>query len=301
MFRASPITSDACQPESFGAFDGGENVRFSKEVRDLSAYRGIHAACSPQRDVRLTAILRFERSQISAVRRRGQVSPWVSGFLLLAALSFLAPLVSQAQSAGPGPAENAAAQDGSPAKQPPESELIIEGQGSFGNYKIFAAGEDAKLFTSGVEYERHSWGHFIGAQVYYVGEFLPFVLLDESSKLDYYGNAHSTSKQLVPGIGVIPIGFRLLWLHDRAVEPYMMAKGGIFGFSQKVLSPNASYEDFILHSEVGVQIRMTRNTDLRLGAGDFHFSNAFVVPSNPGLDVMAWDGGICYRIHGAQH
>jgi hypothetical protein len=229
-------------------------------------------------------------------RRAGRSGLRLSSLLLLAAFSPFALLAARAQTAGPAPESAAAAQEVPGAKQSPESEFIFEGQGSFGNYEIFAAGTDAKFFTSGVEYERHSWGHFLGAQVYYVGEFLPFVLLDESAKLDYYGNAHSTSKQLVPGIGVVPIGFRLLWFHDRAVEPYMMGKGGIFGFTQKVLSPHASYEDFTLHSEVGVQIRMTPRTDLRMGLGDVHFSNAFVTPSNPGLDVMAWDAGICYRL-----
>jgi hypothetical protein len=222
---------------------------------------------------------------VSAPRNRTALR-W-SGPLLLAGLLLLAAPWSRAQTAAP-------------AKQPPESQLIFEGQGSFGNYKIFAAGEGSKLFTGGVEYQRHSWGNFLGAQVYYVAEFLPFVLLDEPAKLTYYGNPRSTSKNFVPGIGVLPIGFRLAWLHDRAVEPYLMAKGGIFGFTQKVLSPDASYEDFILHSEVGVQIRMTHRTDLRLGMGDFHFSNAFITPANPGLDVMSYDAGICYRLHGRQ-
>jgi hypothetical protein len=247
----------------------------------------------------LSAIRSLEPGQ-SSHRRSRRLGLHFSSFLLLAALVASAPRPSQAQSAAPEPAENAAAQQGPPAKQPPESEFIVEGQGSFGNYTIFAAGEDSKLFTGGVEYERHSWGHFLGAQVYYAGEFLPFVLLDEPAKLNYYGIPRSANRTYVPGIGIIPIGFRLLWRHDRAVEPYFMGKGGIFGFTQKVLSPHASYEDFTLHSEIGLQIRMTQKTDLRLGIGDFHFSNAFVTPANPGLDVMAYDAGICYRLHRTQ-
>jgi Lipid A 3-O-deacylase (PagL) len=238
--------------------------------------------------------------QTPQVRRPRRVAVRLGGLLLPAALGLFATLPSRAQSASPQSATSVEAQQASPVKQSPESEFIVEGQGSFGNYKIFAAGEGSKLFTGGVEYDRHSWGRFLGAQVYYAGEFLPFVLLDEPAKLDYYGNPHSKNRQYVPGIGILPIGFRLLWFHDRAVEPYLMGKGGIFGFTQKALSPHASYEDFILHSEVGVQIRMTQKTDLRLGMGDFHFSNAFITPSNPGLDVMAYDAGICYRFQRTQ-
>ena len=69
-----------------------------------------------------------------------------------------------------------------------------------GNYKIFAQGEDSKLFSSGIEYDRHSWHQLLGAQVYYVAEFLPFVLLDQPAHLTFYGTPIGTDKQLVPGI-----------------------------------------------------------------------------------------------------
>ncbi len=189
----------------------------------------------------------------------------------------------------------AAKKDGHP--RPVESQLIFEGQGSFGNYQIFAQGEDSKLFSSGVAFDRHSWGCLLKAQVYYVGEFLPFVLLDESAVLNYYGVSRSANKQLVPGIGIAPLGFRMLWRDRRVIQPYLMAKGGILVFTKKAESPNASYENLSLRSEIGVQIRMTKHVDLRLGIGDSHFSNAFVVPSNPGLDVMSYMGGIAWHLH----
>jgi hypothetical protein len=179
--------------------------------------------------------------------------------------------------------------------RPVESELIFEDQGSFGNYLIFAQGEDSKLLTAGVEYERHSWGCFLHARVFYVAEFLPFVLLDEPASLNYYGITRETAKQFVPGIGVTPIGFRLLWRDGRAIQPYLMAKGGVLVFSEKAESPNASYENFSFRTETGVQIRLTHRVDLRLGVGDYHFSNGFVVSSNPGLDVMSYMGGIAWR------
>jgi hypothetical protein len=41
---------------------------------------------------------------------------------------------------------------------------------------------------------------------------------------------------------------------------------------------------------------MTERLDLRLGLfGDFHFSDAFIVPVNPGLDVMNATVGVSYR------
>lgn len=213
-------------------------------------------------------------------------------FFVLAGLGLSAPTPAQ----GPVPckvdkAERAAAKRQG-EKRPVESQIVFENQGSFGNYKIFAQGEDSKLFTTGVEYDRHSWGCLLKAQVDYVAEFLPFVLLDEPAALNYYGVPLTTNKQHVPGVGITPIGFLLLWRKGATIQPYMMAKGGFLVFSQKAESPNASYENISLRSEIGLQIRFSPRIDLRFGMGDYHFSNAFVVPSNPGLDVMSYMGGI---------
>ena len=214
---------------------------------------------------------------------------------LLAAATIAIPRIAPAQeSCKTDEADrDAAKKAGHP--RPVESQLIFEGQGSFGNYRIFAQGENSKLFSAGVEYERHSWGCFLNARVFYVAEFLPFVLLHEPANLNYYGITRDTAKQNDPGIGVTPIGFRLLWRDGRGFQPYLMAKGGVLVFTRKAESPNASYENFSFRAETGVQIRMTRRVDLRLGVGDYHFSNGFVVSSNPGLDVMSYMGGIVWR------
>ena len=188
-----------------------------------------------------------------------------------------------------------------PAKQPAESELIFEGLVSYGNYTIFASGYDEKLFTGGVEYDRHSWGRFLGAQADYVAEFLPFVLLDKPLNVSIYGTPlYGTNKnirQYVPGVGLSPIGLRLQWRSKKTIKPYLEAKAGVIGFTKKVPSSEASYENFSLQSATGVQVKMSERWGLRLGLfSDFHFSNGFVVPINPGLDVMNANLGISYHL-----
>jgi len=227
---------------------------------------------------------------------------WLGGVLLLA-LGFIPPAAIRAQETGSMP-EIPAAQNS--ARHTVESELTIEGQGSFGNYKIFAQGEHSKLFTAGVEYDRHSWGYFLGSQVDYVAEFLPFVILDQPLYLNYYGvprgkGAKKRDMQLVPGLGITPIGIRFLWRDGRAFAPFLEAKGGILVFTQKAESPNATYENISLRSELGAEIRLTHRTELTIGMGDYHFSNDFIVPSNPGLDVMSYMGGITYHFGPRDH
>jgi len=185
-------------------------------------------------------------------------------------------------------------------KNRPEQELIFEGLVSYGNYRIFASGYDEKLYTAGVEYDRHSWGHFLKAQVDYVAEFLPFILLDKPRSTDIWGNpvpyAQRAIREYVPGVGITPIGFRLQWRSGKAIKPYLEAKGGIIGFTKKVPSTEASYENFSLQSGTGVQLKLSERWGLRLGLfGDFHFSNGFVVPVDPGLDVMNANLGVSYH------
>ena len=178
-----------------------------------------------------------------------------------------------------------------------DSELTVVGLVSYGNYQIFASGKDCKLYASGVEYDRHSWGHLLKSRVDYVGEVLPFLLLDEPAKADVWGNPLTLKRQLLHGVGISPIGVRFLWRDGRAWKPYLMAKGGVVAFDKKAISSQGSYVNFSLQSSMGVQIRMTDRVDLRLGLfGDFHFSNAYMVPVNPGLDVMNANWGLTYHL-----
>ena len=182
------------------------------------------------------------------------------------------------------------------ARQPVESDLTVEALASYGHYKIFASGSGCHLYTGGVEYDRHSWGRFLGARLDYVAEVLPLVLLDAPLTQDIWGTPTSPDRHIVPGLGFSPIGFRMLWRDRKAIKPYLTAKGGLLIFPQKVLSQNASYVNFSLQSAMGVQARLTPRFDLRLGLfSDFHFSDDFIVPVNPGLDVMNANLGLTYH------
>jgi len=87
-----------------------------------------------------------------------------------------------------------------------------------------------------------------------------------------------------------------LWRRNKVIKPYMTAKGGMLIFSQKALSQKATYENFSLQSAGGLEVRLTPQFDLRLGLySDFHFSNDFIVPVNPGMDVMNANLGLTYH------
>ncbi len=182
------------------------------------------------------------------------------------------------------------------SKPPVESEMIVEGLASYGNYRLFASGSGTHLYTAGVEYDRNSWGRFLRAQMDYTAEILPLVLLHAATQYGIDGSPTSSNREIVPGLGIYPIGFRMLWRDEKAWKPYLIAKGGMLGFTQKELSQKATYENFSLQYGFGLQLRMNERLDLRLGLfSDVHFSNAFIVPVNPGLDVMSSTLGVSYH------
>jgi len=182
-------------------------------------------------------------------------------------------------------------------KGPVESELNYEYLSSFGHFHIFANSWWSYLHVAGVEYDRHSWGRFIGARRDFAAEILPVAILRQPSKTDEWGNPKSSSLETLYGLGISPVGMRLLWRDGKAWKPYYTIKGGLIAFNQKSLSQNGSYLNFSLQQTVGIQFRLNDRWDLRTGFEDFHFSNAFMVPSNPGLDAMSYSAGLAFHLN----
>jgi Lipid A 3-O-deacylase (PagL) len=184
-----------------------------------------------------------------------------------------------------------------PAKQPVESDISVSVMIPDGDYRLFSATVRCKAWTVGVEYDRHSWGHFMGSRMDYVVEILPFMFLSQPVVSDFWGNAKSPNQELVPGVSISPFGFRWLWRDDKAVRPYIVGKLGTAVFAKKAFSPNASYANFNVQADFGVLIKMTERVDLRVDPFVFfHVSNGYLAASNPGMDELATKIGVSYRL-----
>lgn len=203
-----------------------------------------------------------------------------------------APLVTNA------PAETKAGiTKKTPGKHSVESEISETGMITYGNYRIFGAAPRCNIWTAGVEYDRHSWGYFLKAQIDYVVEILPFVVLSEPASANFWGGPTSPNQELVPGFGLSPFGFRFLWRGNKTVKPFMTGKAGVIVFPKKIISPASSYANFNFQGDFGVQIRLTERVDLRVEpVVYFHVSNGYLAASNPGFDQLGGKFGISYHL-----
>jgi hypothetical protein len=182
-------------------------------------------------------------------------------------------------------------------KTPVASEIAFEGLNSFGHFHIFADTWWTYLHLGGVEYDRNSWGRWIGARLDYVAEILPVAIIQQPAKTDVFGDPLTTAHETIAGLGISPVGLRIMWRDNKRWKPYYVVKGGVIAFTQKALSSDASYQNFSLQQSVGIQFKLTGRWDFRAGIADYHFSNGFMVPSNPGIDEMMYTGGLIYRFN----
>jgi hypothetical protein len=189
----------------------------------------------------------------------------------------------------------------SPPQSARQKEIIYEGLVSYGNYRVFGGAENVKLYAAGVEFNRELWPHLFHTRVDAAFEVLPVVLLTQPRRADIWGDPLSKRRTLVPGVGVTPLGVRLLWRDGKRIMPFFEVKGSVIGFTQKALSPQATYENWSFNLTDGVKVRLRGRYDLRLGiASDLHFSNAFVVRSNPAVDLMNLNVGLVYHLRSSR-
>jgi hypothetical protein len=180
---------------------------------------------------------------------------------------------------------------------PVEQEISVMGMAPYGDYRLISTTARCDAWTVGVEYDRHSWGYLLRAQMDYVAETIPFVLLSEPAKADFWGNPQSPYQQHLYGLAVIPFGFRMLWRGDRPLKFYLSSKVGVIAFNQKAMSLNASYANINIQAAFGVQYRLSDRVDLRVEPFEFfHVSNGYLAASNPGMDELGSRYGISYHM-----
>ena len=189
----------------------------------------------------------------------------------------------------------------SPAKKKhewplPEGEISVMGMIPDGDYRLFSATVRCKAWTIGVEYDRRI-GRLLGARFDWATEVIPVMILSQPKVSDFWGNALTPEQELVPGISISPVGMRFLYRDGKKIRPFFLGKLGAAVFTQKALSPNATYVNFNIQAAFGVQYAINNRYDLRVEPFQFfHISNGYLAPSNPGMDQIGWQIGFTYHL-----
>jgi hypothetical protein len=87
------------------------------------------------------------------------------------------------------------------------------------------------------------------------------------------------------GSGVSPVGFRLSFLPESRVQPFLSTDGGFIYFDDRVLSPQGSQFMYTIDFGGGIEIFRKARQALSIGYRYQHLSNANISLHNPGTDA----------------
>jgi lipid A 3-O-deacylase PagL len=189
----------------------------------------------------------------------------------------------------------------SPAKKKhewplPKGEISVMGMVPYGDYRLFGATVRCHAWTIGLEYDRRI-GHILGARFDWATEVIPVMILSQPKVSDFWGNGLTQAQELVPGISISPVGMRFLYRDGKKIRPFFLGKLGAAVFTQKALSPDATYVNFNIQAAFGVQYAINNRYDLRVEPFQFfHISNGYLAASNPGMDQLGWQIGFTYHL-----
>lgn len=184
-----------------------------------------------------------------------------------------------------------------PAEAAPKSAIAFETGSSVGNIHICCFADNRRLSLYELEYDRR-WGPFLGSEADYVGVFLPLVVVNEPAKYGVDSRALTTARQNHYGVGVAPLGVRLMWRPEKSFRPYLIARGGIIYFANRILSAESMKLNFFPQYGAGVEKSLASGLNLRLEYNDVHISNGDVAQRNPGIDFMYINAGLAFQFRG---
>jgi opacity protein-like surface antigen len=182
-------------------------------------------------------------------------------------------------------AENAAPGSGY-ALAKGSNEFGLWGGGSPDTAKVFGNVEDRKLFLVALRYGRilAAWESF---SLEYTVDVFPVAIYSEP---DHVRSGSST----LYGGGLSPFGFKINFLQQSWIQPFIAASVGFLYFQDDVPVPHSSRFNFTPELGVGVQFFVAPKRALTLGYKFHHMSNANTGESNPGMDSNVLYAGFSF-------
>jgi hypothetical protein len=105
----------------------------------------------------------------------------------------------------------------------------------------------------------------------------------------------SDRRAAVPGMGLVPVGFRASIALGAALVAFAEASGGVIAFASNVPGPSCRRLNLLATAGLGVRFPRRSRPGFLAGYRFVHVSNAHTAPSNPGLNAHVVYVGIAVR------
>ena len=147
--------------------------------------------------------------------------------------------------------------------------------GSPDSSKIFGNTTNRQLLLVGLRYGRilAAWESL---SLEYTLDILPAAVVFEPE--------HVRGRSAIYGAGLTPLGFKVNFLQQSWIKPFVAAAVGFLYFQDDIPVPHSSRFNFTPELGLGLQFFLTPKRAVTIGYKLHHMSNANTGESNPGMD-----------------
>lgn len=128
-----------------------------------------------------------------------------------------------------------------------------------------------------------------GPTLTYTADLIPMTRLHipvEARPGAYFlGGTTRTTSLTTYGIGTYPIGLRLGFRFQQRLQPFIAGQAGVLYFFENVPDERGRNLNFAVGVGGGLQVTLSRQTNMIIGYRYHHLSNGFRGSINPGLDA----------------
>ena len=155
---------------------------------------------------------------------------------------------------------------------------------------------DRRFVAAGFEYSYQCWA-WKNSSISFTPGVLPAAILLQPTQYAISRSGSGTAPaHAVYGFGVTPVGFTAHFARQRAVRPFVEARGGIIASTEPIPinAPDATGLNFLFDFGGGLRWKTDERHAVAFGYKFLHISNAATTDFNPGLDNNVFYAGFSF-------
>lgn len=161
--------------------------------------------------------------------------------------------------------------------RPNVHEFTVWGGYAFDSFRLWGKTSDSTLGQFGIGYNRKLWK--LGNQI-----------LEYRCEINLYARYTypefevERERNSLSGFGVMPAGFRINFLQNHLIQPFLGSSGGLMLLNDPFPDDRGKKLNFTFGASSGLEILLSATSSISLGYRYFHLSNGESGEINPGID-----------------